>query len=391
MLYFIVALLDKWVSLIDGGQVLGLGSSSISLRIPVGFGLAYYLIGAVLLDFNATKLHELAGTGDEEIVSSDADIANAVEIKLQNRKLLYWKTLSRYLLWHIWGLAVTSVLIWLFAKKKEESIYFLSYVGAYTGKSLLQISLGKVFERYFVKGISSRRSFMVSGTYRKPITIAQRLTGRQYTKIFCGPHALKPLLVGICVGLPLGFILEHEAPNFIYSDVVALATATWTVAILSLFAGKIIGKPEHHIALITEGSYDAYSGLGIDQSWSQPELKRFYHQLEELPKADRVLVQPHSAFGHQVSQLLDRCGDAKLTNLAHRAFPDAKHLLGLSGKLFNEGKVKVNLISNEHFSKYDHSMRAVSRTGNTSVNLLVGCRIKCISRGQEPLPGFYQE
>ena len=143
MLYFIVALLDKWVALIDGRHVLGLGSSSISLRIPVGFGLAYYLIGAVLLDFNATKLHELAGTGDQEIVSSDADIANAMKVKLQNRKLLYWKTLSRYLLWHIWGLAVTSILIWLFAKKKEESIYFLSYVGAYTGKSLLQISLGQ--------------------------------------------------------------------------------------------------------------------------------------------------------------------------------------------------------------------------------------------------------
>ncbi|TVY94223.1 hypothetical protein LAWI1_G000823 [Lachnellula willkommii] len=266
MLYFIVALLDKWVALIDGGQVLGLGSSSISLRIPVGFGLAYYLIGAVLLDFNATKLHELAGTGDEEIVSSDADIANALKIKLQNRRRLYWKTLSRYLLWHIWGLAVTSVLIWLFAKKKEESIYFLSYVGAYT-------------------------------------------------------------------------------------DVVALAAATWTVAILSLFAGKIIGKPEHHIALITEGSYDAYSGPGIDQSWSQPELKGFYHQLEELPKADKVLVQPHSAFGHQVSQLLNGCADAKLTDLAQRAFPEAEHLLGLSGKLFNEGKVKINLISNEHFSK----------------------------------------
>jgi len=137
MLYFIVALLDKWVALIDGGQVLGLGSSSISLRIPVGFGLAYYLIGAVLLDFNATKLHELAGTSDEDIVPSDSDIAAAAKIKLENRKTLYWKTLSRYLLWHIWGLAVTTILIWVFAKRKEETIYFLSYVGAYTGMSIL--------------------------------------------------------------------------------------------------------------------------------------------------------------------------------------------------------------------------------------------------------------
>ncbi|TVY29101.1 hypothetical protein LHYA1_G002449 [Lachnellula hyalina] len=369
MLYFIVALLDKWVALIDGRHVLGLGSSSISLRIPVGFGLAYYLIGAVLLDFNATKLHELAGTGDQEIVSSDADIANAMKMKLQNRKLLYWKTLSRYLLWHIWGLAVTSILIWLFAKKKEESIYFLSYVGAYT-----DLAWPKPLKCILLKG------YLYAG-----------LLWFQYTKIFCGPHALKPLLIGVCVGLPLGFILEHEAPDFKYSDVVALASATWTVAILSLFAGKIIGKFEDHIPLITKGSYDEYSGPGVDQSWSQPELKGFYHQLEGLPRAEKMHIEPQSASGHQVSRLLNRCGDSKLTDLAQRAFPEAEHLLRLSGKLFNEGKVKIELVSIEHFSKYDHAMRAVSHTGNTSVSLLVGCKTKCISTGRDHPPGFYQE
>jgi len=129
----VVALLDKWVSLICGGQVLGLGSASISLRIPVGFGLAYYLIGAVLLDFNAAKLHERAGTADEDIVPSDSDIPKAEKIRLENRKTLYWKTLCRYLLWHIWGLALTTVLIWIFAKRSQEAIIFLCYVGAYTG------------------------------------------------------------------------------------------------------------------------------------------------------------------------------------------------------------------------------------------------------------------
>jgi len=232
---------------------------------------------------------------------------------------------------------------------------------------------------------------VVPGTYSKSITITLILTRRQYTKIFCGPHALKPLLIGVCVGLPLGFILEHEAPDFKYSDVVALASATWTVAILSLFAGKIIGKFEDHIPLITKGSYDEYSGPGVDQSWSQPELKGFYHQLEGLPRAEKMHIEPQSASGHQVSRLLNRCGDSKLTDLAQRAFPEAEHLLRLSGKLFNEGKVKIELVSIEHFSKYDHAMRAVSHTGNTSVSLLVGCKTKCISTGRDHPPGFYQE
>ena len=176
-----------------------------------------------------------------------------------------------------------------------------------------------------------------------------------------------------------------------YSDVVALAAATWTVAILSLFAGKIVGRPENHIPPTSQGSYHAYSGPGLDQSWSQPELKGFYDQLEDLPKSERLHVDPNSAFGHQVSQILNRCGYTKLTDLAQRAFPEAEHLLGLSSKLLSEGKVKVELVSIEHFSKYDHTMRAVSSINGTSVNLLVGCKTKCISKGQDPLPAFYQE
>jgi hypothetical protein len=81
ILYFIIALLDKWVSLISGGALTGLLSSAQNLRMPVGFGLAYYLIGAVLLDFNVHKLHELASQGKEEIVPSDDDISEAVRAK----------------------------------------------------------------------------------------------------------------------------------------------------------------------------------------------------------------------------------------------------------------------------------------------------------------------
>jgi hypothetical protein len=193
------------------------------------------------------------------------------------------------------------------------------------------------------------------------------------------------------VGLPLGFILEHEVPGFIYSDVIALAAATWTVAILSLFAAKIVGKPENHVTPSSQGSYHAYSGPGIEQSWSQPELKGLYNQLEKLPKSEKLHIDPNSAFGHQVSQILNRCGHTKLRDLAQRAFPEAENLLGLSGKLFNEGKVEIEMVSIEHFSQYDHAMRAVSIINGASVNLLVGCKTKCISKGQDPLPGFYQE
>src|SRR6266487_5646130 len=129
MLYFVIALLDKWTALINGGQLVGLTSGNVDLIKPVGFGLAYYLIGAVLLDFNAHKLHQLAAKNEEDIVSSDEGIAHAIKIKAQKRRRLYWRTLCRYVMFHVWGLALTSTLLWLFtsaATKKDAVLVYVS-------------------------------------------------------------------------------------------------------------------------------------------------------------------------------------------------------------------------------------------------------------------------
>ena len=52
------------------------------------------------------------------------------------------------------------------------------------------------------------------------------LMNLQYTKIFTGPRSLKPLIVAVLVGIPLGQILRHFFPDFMYCDVTALAVAT---------------------------------------------------------------------------------------------------------------------------------------------------------------------
>lgn len=102
MLYFIVALLDKWLSLLTGGNLVGLSNADANLTLPVGLGLAYYLIGAVLLDFNSGKMFELAAKAKEVIVSNDGDIINAARVKSNNRRKVYWVLFGRYLLLHVW-------------------------------------------------------------------------------------------------------------------------------------------------------------------------------------------------------------------------------------------------------------------------------------------------
>src|SRR5579859_2615645 len=55
MLYFLLALLDRWIELVCGGTLIGLQIlGDNETRIAVGFGLVCYLIGAVLLD---VKVH----------------------------------------------------------------------------------------------------------------------------------------------------------------------------------------------------------------------------------------------------------------------------------------------------------------------------------------------
>ncbi|EKD19488.1 hypothetical protein MBM_02725 [Drepanopeziza brunnea f. sp. 'multigermtubi' MB_m1] len=357
MLYFIVALLDKWISLLNGGDLIGLTSSNVSLTMPVGFGLAYYLVGAVLLDFNANKLHELAGRVDEEIIPTDADLAHALKQKSDNRRKVYWKTLAHFLMLHVWGLAVVSVLIWVFAShipsddgtvSSQGTIIFLSYVVAYTG-----------------------------------------LLWYQYTKIFSGPHALKPLLIGVAVGLPLGFVLDHKLPSFPYGNIVALGAACWTVAILSLWAGKIVGPPEDRPRppLSSQGAYNAYSSPGPDHAWSQPELRSLYEQLSSLSKKERLTVDPESAFGSHVRLIIDQFNQVELPGIAKSAFPDAPALLQLSMQMFRERAIHVELMSVEHFS--DPSMRAISSTEDGQIRLLVACETRRVSKTNDPLHGFY--
>jgi hypothetical protein len=199
------------------------------------------------------------------------------------------------------------------------------------------------------------------------------------------------MLIGVSIGLPLGFVLHHEFPEFVYADIIALGAATWTVAILSLWAGKIVGKPDAKPLPTIEGHFLAFNGTGEDQKWSQPELKAFQEKLSGLPQGERLEVDPMSGFGMQIKLILEKCGYTHLSDIESRAFPEAQKHLELTGKVFDYGTITVKLVSVDHFAKYDRAMRAVSHTIDEKVELFVGCETKYISRNHDPLPGFYQE
>lgn len=350
-----MALLDKWISLIDGGDNVGLGNADVSLTMPVGFGLAYYLIGAVLLDYNAQSVHEAASNQLQAAIQSNKDIARAARVKSDNRRTVYWKILASNLVWHIWGLTITTLLLWVFDGTNRDTgiIVYLSYVLAYTG-----------------------------------------LLWYQYTKVFSGPRALKPLLIGAAAGLIVGFSLDHQFPKWVYSEIVGLGTATWTAAILSLWASRIVGLDEDtpQNSPSPNETFRAYSGPGLDQSWSQAELRSLYEQLSDLSKKERLKIEPHSEFGRQVNTVLAYFRQTNLSEVARRAFPDTETLLNLSAKLFNEKVIIAELVSIDHFSEPGRTMRAISSDGKgESVRILIACEAKRVTKAEDPLQTFYWE
>ncbi|KKK15353.1 hypothetical protein P175DRAFT_0446020 [Aspergillus ochraceoroseus IBT 24754] len=301
VIYFIVALLDKWVDLLSGNHLIGLSSSlTTSYRMAVGFALAYYLIGAVLIDTKAQELHGLVGGHGPVALKTAKDIREAQKRDAKFKRKVYWRTFFKFLMWHVWSLAFSTALVWTFQSHVEAMIMYFSYVLAYTG-----------------------------------------LLWYQYTKIFTGPHALKPLLIGTIVGLPIGIALKVYLPRFEYSQVISLGVATWTVAFLSLFSAKM-GMPKEVDSPVELGkTFHAYTAPWGDPEWSQQELQTFFENLTLIPSEARLTLYPGSHPGVEVKQvLLSRRKEPRI----EEAFPRSQELVDLALKSWEQGKVLLELV-----------------------------------------------
>ncbi|KAJ5124428.1 uncharacterized protein N7515_008253 [Penicillium bovifimosum] len=311
VLYFVLALLDKWAQLLSGGKNLGLAAGSNSSlsrgvndanRMAVGFALAYYLIGAVLIDTKAQELHEALGSQAPISVTTAKEIRIAQKKEVQLRRKVYWRVLGRFLLWHVWSLALATALIWTFQSSVEGMAVFFSYVLAYTG-----------------------------------------LIWYQYTKIFTGPHALKPLLIGICIGLPIGIALTVCLPrDFLYSQVIGLGSATWTVAILALWNAKM-GMPNKVDSPVELGrTFHAFTTPWSDPEWSQQELQTFFESYSLLPSDSRFKLNPNVHPGVEIkSAMMSRREELRI----EEAFPGSKDIVKTAISAWEKGDIVIELVS----------------------------------------------
>lgn len=378
ILYFLTALMDRWLDLLNGVHLVGLSTqTNDTLRLSVGFGLAYYLIGAVLLDYKAQHLHQLSEQMAPTSIEDTSQIRKAKANDMKFRRHLYWNTLCHFIGVHVWALALSVALVWIFNSSPLGAIMFLAYVGAYSGLLLYQ-----------------------------------------YNKIFSGPHALMPLLSAVILGFVLGSILKKAYPQYQYNNVIALAAATWTAALLSFSTAKlgfletinfklwiiekfqgrrrrprhpndsaesvhIRGLPsQYRIHWSSSEKFHAYNGTGMDAEWSQSELQAFTDKLRAAPKEDRFRVLPYGHPGDQVTAILLSCTHESLSRLALQAYPTMPFLVQRIVLAWQNGLIKVFIVPMQSVTDEKTDLRAISQYSEGRLTLFVASDSKGSTSGQ---------
>ncbi|CBX97840.1 predicted protein [Plenodomus lingam JN3] len=375
VLYFVVALMDRWLNLIHGGRQVGLGGDSTNetLRLSVGFGLAYYLIGAVLLDYKAQHLHTLSEQLSPMSIENAAQIRQAKANDQKFRRHLYFGTLARFIGVHVWGLAVCACLIWVFNGSSTGLIMFLAYVGAYSGLLLYQ-----------------------------------------YNKIFSGPHVLLPLLAAVLLGIIIGSVLVVVLPDFGYNFVIALAISTWTAALLSFRTAKLglsndydfrkwiseifrrspqSARPASFDAIAGLSSrqkaqwpsyqkYRAYNTAGVDEKFSQSELGAFCDKIRAAPKENRYPVRPTDQSGEQIVALLLKNIDESISQLAMKAYPNLRVLVQSIVRAWKNDMIKVLIFPKQRATEVGADLRAISHYDQGHMILYIASDATDPSSGQ---------
>jgi hypothetical protein len=336
VLYFVLALLDKWVAILSGGSIVGLSAAnSDTFRLSVGFGLAYYLFAAVALDNVAQPLWAAANKKTTVQINSLASLEKATINDAKVRRRLYWKSLAKFFFLHLWGVAITASLMWAFNVSTDAAIMYFAYVAAYTG-----------------------------------------LLWYQYSKIFAGALAVKDLLIAVVVGLPVGIALHRVFPSFAFSSVIGLGSATWTAALLCLLSSQSvisIFKNEKSSIPISP-IFRSHGTLGTCSGLSQATLQEIFNSICALPAELRYCLDPSNHPGLEVMENLLGQQKANKSKLIRSAFKSGEQLVHKTAELWENGSTIIDLVPTRHLIRQEQKMRAISRNigGLLHVFIFVG-------------------
>ncbi|RMZ78616.1 hypothetical protein DV738_g3716, partial [Chaetothyriales sp. CBS 135597] len=333
VLYFVLALMDKWVTLLDGGGLVGLSAAdSETFRLAVGFSLAYYLVSAIALDAVATPLWGTANKIAPNPVSTQEALRQVEINNARARRKTYWGNLVKFLFLHIWGIAVSAAMLWTFQDSRDAVILYISYVGAYSG-----------------------------------------LLYYQYNRIYCGTEILPCIFIAAVVGLVVGPVVHHTVPDFPYNGVLALGSATWTAAILSVKIAKIgwptFKKVQGFHTGEPEPVFFSTSALNQEEEFSQTTLSNFVKAIEELPLEARYRLDTATHPGSEVKNLLQMPTDGRFSGTI--VFKSAEEIKQTAIRLWEQGIIKIELVTSHDFLPEDRTAKSICRILEDKMRIFV--------------------
>jgi glycosyltransferase involved in cell wall biosynthesis len=340
LLYFVVALTDKWVVLFCGGGLVGLSAAAnAQYRLAVGFGLVYYLLGAVSLDAVSMPLYTLANEATMQPITSLEFLRQATKNDKSARRRLYWNNLVKFFFVHIWAIAVTAALMWSFEAARQATIMYVGYIGAYTG-----------------------------------------LLWYQYNKIFCAQKAGQSLALAAAVGFPVGMALYLCLPSFAFGGVIGLGVGTWVAAIHSIFLTKVglptFRKPaSEYDPVDKDGEFKelkaVFSCTSLEPypELSQKTLGKIFHAIGTIPEEQRYRILPQDHPGIRVYDTLKSRSHANRSKTLNDAF--SSDLLDEIAEHWKDGRIGIQLVSARDFPQYEQKVRAIHRSYGEQLDLYI--------------------
>ncbi|KAK5080764.1 hypothetical protein LTR05_008469 [Lithohypha guttulata] len=325
VLYFVIALMDKWVALFTGGSLVGLSAAdSDQFRLAVGFSLAYYLISAIFLDAVAHPLWARANKLDPIRVDS-LDMLQEVEREGKvRRRRLYWTKLTKFGFLHAWAMIVSSALMWFFEDNTDATIMYLGYWAAYMG-----------------------------------------LLFYQFNRIFTGTLALPDLLVASVLGLITGPVMKYYLPWFPYWGVVALGVSTWTAGLLSLRTAKVGWFKQSSRLKCSDSMTPQFfcnDALAQNILTSPADMGKLFDDMCNIDVDHIFRVNPSTYPGVEVKQYLSPQNLTTLSPLISSAFTSIDHIMTRIVDLWESAHITVELVLGSELSQEGRKLRYIARS-----------------------------
>ena len=331
ILYFLLALLDRWIELICGGKLIGIAViGNNDSRVSIGLALVYYLFAAVVLDIVAAPLYEAVGNVSQERIQSTQHLNDVAKSDARNKRNLYWGSLTKFACLQVWGLAFSTSFVWVYVQEQDAAILYFAYTAAYTG-----------------------------------------LLWFQYNKVFTGASALGPLAFAVFAGFAVGIPLRLLRSDIFWSDVLGLAVGTWTAGYLTF---RVINLGGTQVEELDEKKSFAHSqkAIGPKSDITNERLSQLFDDLETLPTSEKAAIILHSTIARKVLQILTNAKQSTKALEIKAAFPHAFALLDHIIISWNTGETIVEGVSLEHMVGLKHDICAVSRKVDRRLRVYVG-------------------